>query len=124
MNDNLYVNVQNDNDNVIYTDSTYAYGFAEFQQVCNQDSNPADGSSSIQGELICTQDASQHNRGGGSVYNNYNISVSYQTMNQQSQMLCHSNCLTMTAVDHYLATRGISDCHNATLKYTNWHYFC
>ena len=87
-------------------------------QSCNQIINSSGGRSFIQGELNCTQDASQHNKGGGFVYNNNShMCISYQTMKQQSQMLCSSNHFTMTAVDHCLDTRSTSDWYNATLKF-------
>ena len=120
LNGNFNTNVQNHN--VMYTEYTCVYDFADLQQIFNQDSYPAGGSSAIQGEIFCTQGSTQHNSGGGSVYNGHNIFVKHQPMYQQSQMLCQSNCFTIAAVDHYLDI-NTHNCHNATLKYSIWHYF-
>ena len=63
LNDNLHVDVQNDNDNVLYIDNSCIYDSANLQKMVNQFSYPADGASTIKGELLCTQVATQHNRG-------------------------------------------------------------
>ena len=83
----------------------------------------AEAVSTIKGELLCTQVATQHNRGSGYVHNANCEFTKQQYMNQQKQMSCHSNCFTMPAVDHYLSTHAPNH-HNAILKYTNWYYFC
>ena len=52
LSDNLHVNVQNDN--VLYIDNSCVYDSANLQQMVSQFSYPADGASTIKGELSYT----------------------------------------------------------------------
>ena len=65
LNDNLHVHVQKDNDNMLYIDNICVHDYAEVQYLVNQGSYPADGVSTVKGELLCTHVTTDHSKGGG-----------------------------------------------------------
>ena len=82
LNDNLHVYIQSDN--VLYSDNIGVQDSAEVQHLVNHFYHPADGVSTVKGELLCTQVTTQHNRGGGC-----DCKVKEQQhMNQLNQISC------------------------------------